>query len=100
MLFAFINMDDDNMRHVREEIRTEHRAYLKKAADRVAFAGPLLSDDGSDITGSLLVLEFPDRAQAQAWIDQEPYTREGLYRSMDLQVFSNLWPQKAGFPNE
>ena len=28
----------------------------------------------------------------------DPFTRGGLYASIQIQAFINLWPQKAGFP--
>ena len=79
-------------------MRPEHRAYLAAAAERIAFAGPLLSDDGAAMVGSLLVMDFPDREAARAWLAAEPFTRAGLYASTSLLAFNNLWPQKTGFP--
>jgi len=28
----------------------------------------------------------------------EPFTRAGLYDSVEIHAFVNLWPQHAGFP--
>ena len=47
--------------------------------------------------GSLLVIDFPDRAGAEAWLAQEPFHRSGLYGSVQIHAFSNLWPQRIGF---
>ena len=44
----------------------------------MAFAGPLLDDAGA-MAGSLLVIDFADRAAALAWLAAEPFTRAGVY---------------------
>lgn len=98
MLFAFLLIDKPDHAALRQRVRPEHKAYLAGVADRMAFAGPLTHDDGQTMLGSLLVLDFPDREAAHAWLAQEPFTRAGLYASTTIHAFVNLWPQKAGFP--
>ena len=49
--------------------------------------------------GSLLVIDFADRAAALAWQRDEPFTRAGLYATSQVHAFRNLWPQKTGFPD-
>ena len=96
MLFAFMLFDAPGMAARRLEIRPVHKAYLAAVAERIAFAGPLLDDAGA-MTGSLLVIDFADRAAALAWLDAEPFTRAGVYGSRQVMAFRNLWPQKTGF---
>jgi len=88
--------DAPGMAARRLEIRPEHKAYLAAVAERIAFAGPLLDDAGA-MTGSLLVIDFADRAAALAWLEAEPFTRAGVYGSRQVMAFRNLWPQKTGF---
>jgi uncharacterized protein YciI len=83
---------------LRQRLRPEHKAYLAAVAERIAFAGPLTQDDGVTMIGSLLAIEFESRPAALAWLSDEPFTRAGLYASTEVQVFVNLWPQRAGFP--
>ena len=97
MLFAFMLFDAPGMAARRLEVRPEHKAYLAAVAERIAFAGPLLDDAGA-MTGSLLVIDFADRAAALAWLAAEPFTRAGVYGSSEVMAFRNLWPQKTGFP--
>ena len=99
MLFAFINWDRDGAGDLRTELRPVHREYLGGVADRIAFAGPLLADDGQTVQGSLLVLDFPTREDAEAWLDGEPYTGAGVYSTTTIHLFENRWPQRAGFPD-
>lgn len=98
MLFAFILIDKPDHGALRQRVRPEHKAYLGAVAERIAFAGPLTHDDGQTMLGSLLVIDFPSREAAHAWLADEPFTKAGLYASTTIHAFVNLWPQKAGFP--
>lgn len=98
MLYSFVLIDKPEALDLRNRVRPEHKAYLAEVADRIAFAGPLLDDDGATMVGSLLAIDFPTRGAAQAWLAGEPFTRAGLYASSSVLAFCNLWPQKTGFP--
>ena len=98
MLYALVLTDKPESAALRASVRPEHKAYLAQVADRIAFAGPLLDDDGLTMLGSLLVIDFPDRSTALAWLAQEPFTSAGLYATTQVHAFRNLWPQRAGFP--
>lgn len=98
MIFMIRLLDKPQAADLRDRVRPEHKAYLAKAADRLAFGGPLVADDGKTMVGSLLAIDFDDREAAQAWLADEPFTRAGLYASTEVLAFVNLWPQKAGFP--
>ncbi|GAA5237128.1 YciI family protein [Verticiella sediminum] len=98
MIFAFHLIDRPDAGDLRLCVRPEHKAYLALVAERIAFAGPLTADDGQTMLGSLLVIDFEDRAAAMQWIAEEPFTKAGLYQTVSILPFTNLWPQKAGFP--
>jgi uncharacterized protein YciI len=98
MLFTFILIDKPDHGVLRQRVRPEHKAYLGQVAERMAFAGPFVHDDGQTMLGSLLVIDFPTRDAAHAWLAEEPFTKAGLYASTTIHAFVNLWPQKAGFP--
>jgi uncharacterized protein YciI len=98
MLYTFMLLDRPDSAGTRARVMAEHRAYLASTADRIAFAGPLLGDDGTTMVGSLLVIDFADRASAEAWQRDEPFTRAGVYASSQVHAFKNRWPQKVGFP--
>jgi uncharacterized protein len=99
MLYVFTLTDKPDSAALRTRVRPEHKAYLAQVAERIAFAGPLISDDGQAMLGSLLVIDFIDRAAALAWLAQEPFTRAGLYAASQVHGFRNLWPQRTGFPD-
>lgn len=98
MIHVFHLLDRPNSADVRARIRPDHKAYLAQVAERIAFAGPLLSADGERMVGSLLAIDFVDRAAASAWLAEEPFNVAGLYGAVEIHSFQNLWPQRAGFP--
>jgi uncharacterized protein YciI len=98
MIHTFFLLDKPGRSELRQRMRPEHKAYLAAVADRIAFAGPLVADDGQTMIGSLLAIDFDSREAAQAWLAEEPFTRAGVYASSSIHAFVNLWPQKAGFP--
>jgi uncharacterized protein YciI len=98
MIFALHLLDKPGSAELRQQVRPEHKAYLARVADRIAFAGPLLHDDGQTMLGSLLVIDFASRDAVMAWLADEPFTQAGLYADVRIHAFANLWPQRAGFP--
>ena len=98
MIFAILLMDRPGTAELRVQVRPEHRAYLGKLANQMAFAGPLSSEDGKTTVGSLLVMEFSNRADVDAWLEDEPFTKAGVYEKPIIHVFNNGWQQKVGFP--
>ncbi|UUZ70508.1 YciI family protein [Polaromonas sp. P2-4] len=97
MIYVLTLIDKPDSLPLRQRMRPEHKAYLGAMADRIAFAGPLTSDDGQTMIGSLLAIDFESRDAAHAWLASEPFTRAGLYATTSVHAFVNLWPQKAGF---
>jgi uncharacterized protein len=98
MLYVFHLLDRADAGALRLAKRPEHKEYLGRVADKIAFAGPLLGDDGKTMLGSLLVIDFDSREAAEKWRADEPFTKAGIYEKVSVVAFENLWPQKAGFP--
>lgn len=98
MIYLFRLLDRPDGADLRQRVRPEHKAYLARVADRIAFAGPLTHDDGVTMMGSVLAIDFDSREAARQWLADEPFTRAGLYASVEIHAFVNLWPQKTGFP--
>ena len=98
MLFVFHLLDRPGMQELRQQVRPVHKDYLAKVALQIAFAGPLLAEDSKTMCGSLLVIDFPSLADAKLWLRGEPFTQAGIYEDISVHAFTNLWPQKIGFP--
>lgn len=88
MRVALIAKDKPGYLNVRVENRPAHVEYLK-ANSIVEQAGPLL-DDAGDMCGSLIILEVEDMAQAQAFVDGDPYGKADLFESVKLIAWNRV----------
>jgi uncharacterized protein len=98
LLFALHLLDKPDAAELRQRVRPEHKVYLALVADRIAFAGPLLRDDGQTMVGSLLVIDFASRDEVMAWLADEPFHPRRAVCRVQIHAFVNLWPQRCGFP--
>ncbi|WP_171212150.1 YciI family protein [Ruegeria sp. HKCCA5426] len=87
MLIALIARDKDGALQTRLGNRAAHLGYIEETGV-VAQAGPLL--DGDAMIGSLIILEVEDMAAAQAWADNDPYAKAGLFQSVDLIAWKKV----------
>lgn len=88
MLVALMAHDKPGGLDLRLATRDAHRAYLA-ASPEVAQAGPLLDEAGRMI-GSLLILDVPDMAEAEAWAAKDPYAEAGLFTSLSLTQWNRV----------
>lgn len=93
MLFALYCKDKAESSDVRARHRSDHVSFLKHWGDAVSLAGPLLSDDGETMIGSLILLEVPDRATAERFISEDPYGHAQLFESVTLHPFKQVLRQ-------
>lgn len=99
MLYVIHMLDKNATETIRAHELLSHKAYLAAKSEHIAFAGPLLSDDGTTPVGSLLVIDFASRQEAVQWLANEPFTQAGVFAVTAVHAFNNLWPQKTGFPS-
>ena len=93
MFYAILCTDKPDHQQLRADNRPAHLAYLEAHAEQILIAGPLPTEDGSAVTGSLLVLDFPDRAAAEAFAEQDPYAQAGLFESVSIKPFRKVMPK-------
>lgn len=96
MLFAFYLLDKPGASEQRLELRPAQYEHLGKVEDRMVTGGPLLADDGETMIGSLLVIDFPDRAAAEAWLADAPFTNGGVYGDATVLAYKQNWPRASG----
>jgi len=79
-----------------------HTKFLDGYAKETWYSGPLFTDDNKNAIGSLRLIEFPDRAAANTYINADPYTKAGIFQSIPierwkpgLKVRQRDYPRKA-----
>lgn len=82
MLWAVYCKDKANTAETRKTFMDVHRTYLAGQEPKIFFSGPLQSDDATSAHGSLYVLNVKDRAAAQAFVDNEPFYKAGVFESV------------------
>lgn len=92
MHFVIYCLDKPDHAHVRADNRPTHVEYLKASAGKIVCAGPMLSEDGEGMIGSTLVMEFADRAEADAWAANDPYAKAGLFESVSIRPWKKVFP--------
>jgi len=99
MLYAIISQDVDNSLPLRKQARPAHleRVEVLKSEGRLILAGPHPAVDSDDpgeagFTGSLIVAEFASLVAAQAWADDDPYVKTGVYQTFTVKPFKQVLP--------
>ena len=88
MFYALMAWDKPGALELRMENRPDHLAYLKETGV-VRQAGPFLDADGNPC-GSLIVLDVPDMVAAQAWADNDPYAKAGLFETVRIAPWNRV----------
>jgi uncharacterized protein YciI len=57
--------------------------------------GTAILDDAGRMIGSMMVLDFPGRAELEAWLAREPYVTGDVWREIDVQP-CRVGPSFAG----
>jgi len=64
-----------------------HLRWIESMLGHIALAGPMYSDDGSQMTGSLYIFRTTSREQARAWLESDPYFAAGFWATIEYRPF-------------
>ena len=99
MLYVLIGEDVPGTLDKRLAARPEHVARLQalQADGRLILAGPCPAIDSPDpgpagFSGSLIVAEFDSLASAEAWAQDDPYVRHGVFVRTTVRPFRKTLP--------
>ena len=99
MLYAIIASDAPESLDKRLATRPAHLARLEqlKNEGRLVLAGPHPAIDSNDpgsagFSGSLIVAEFDSLASAEAWAQDDPYVRNGVFVRTTVRPFRKTLP--------
>ena len=84
MQFLIKAYDGEGMLEKRMEVRPRHLEGMKALGKQIICAGGLLDDEGK-MKGSVLIVDFPDRAAVNAYLDHETYVVEGVWQKIEVE---------------
>jgi hypothetical protein len=89
-LFAVHALDKADALPRRLEHYTAHRSFIETDQTHgvsVLISGPLQSDDGDTMIGSLFVIEAPGRAEVEVFTNTDPFTVHGVWGVVTITRF-------------
>jgi uncharacterized protein YciI len=89
-LFAIHALDNPDILTLRLEHYAAHRAYIETAETggvHVVLSGPLQSDDGESMIGSLFIVEAESRERVAAFTDSDPFRIFGVWGPVTISRF-------------
>lgn len=99
MLYAIIWEDSDDSLSLRLSVRAAHLKRVNQLLDegRLVLGGPFPALEAMDpgpagFTGSLIVADFPSLADAEQWINDDPYTDIGVIKDLMVKPFIQVVP--------
>jgi uncharacterized protein YciI len=93
-MYAIVCFDRPDSAALRDEHRAAHQDFLKKHSSRVVFGGPLKNTPDGASTGALIVVNCATREEAEALIGADPFYRGGVYESVAVRAFKQVFPPK------
>ena len=88
MRIALITRDKAGAVQTRLDNRDAHLAYIEETGV-VEMAGPLIDADGT-MTGSLIIMNVENMTAAQAWAENDPYAKAGLFEKVRLEEWKKV----------
>ncbi|WP_119679305.1 YciI family protein [Indioceanicola profundi] len=92
MAFIIECLDKPGSLDIRLSTRPAHLAYIEARIDKVVVAGPIFAEDGSTPIGSLLIMNFDSKADAEAFAAEDPYAKAGLFASVTIRPWRKVFP--------
>ena len=93
MLYVLFCEDKPDSQALRMATREAHLSYIATRAAMIRIAGPMLSDDGERMLGSLFIVEAEDAQAIQALHASDPYTQAGLWGNVLIRPFRQVVPK-------
>ncbi|MGA9698210.1 MAG: YciI family protein, partial [Acinetobacter sp.] len=90
--------DNEGTVEKRLATRPQHLERLQKLNDegRLIVAGAMPKDPTNPqagFYGSTIIVDFESREALDAWLQEEPFLKEGVYSHIDVKPFNKAFPQ-------
>ena len=95
--FVMIGWDGSDGAKRRDQHRKQHLACVGDLdrEGRIILAGPIRSEDGEKSIGAVIVFEAANLAEAREIIDRDPYVVGGVYESLTVSPFKQVFPEPS-----
>ena len=90
MLFAIHAVDRAGALPTRLANYEAHKALLSDTSRfgvKIVMSGPLVSDDGQTMIGSLFLIESPSRSEVEAFNRADPFAAAGIWDKVTITGF-------------
>ena len=92
MQFIVKAYDGEGMLERRMAVRPRHLEGMAQLGAHVICAGGLLDEEGK-MKGSALILDFPSRAELDAYLAEEPYVKEHVWDRIEIDRMNVVTPK-------
>jgi uncharacterized protein YciI len=93
-MYAIVCFDRPDSSALRDRHRADHQKFLGENSKKIVFGGPLKSTPEGPSTGALIVVNCATREEAEALIGADPFYRGGVYESVAVRAFKQVFPPK------
>ena len=87
MQFVIKALDGEGLLEKRMEVRPRHLEGMDNIKEHIICAGGLLDEEGK-MKGSVLILDYPDRAALDAYLASEPYAQEHVWEKIVVETMN------------
>ena len=96
--FVLTCTDREGTLEKRLATRPQHLERLQKLDDegRLVVAGAMPKDPSNPqagFYGSTIIVDFDSREALDAWLQDEPFLKEGVYSHIDVKPFNKAFPK-------
>ena len=84
MPYVIVTKDKPDSLDLRTSVRGVHLEYLVANKDKLLAAGAKTEDDGTGGHGGVIILDTDIRAEAESFIENDPFAKAGLFESIEV----------------
>jgi uncharacterized protein YciI len=88
MLYVMFCIDRPGAEEKRKQALPGHIEYLATDPIKIVMSGPLVSDDGAKIIGSLFLLDAANRAEIEKFQSADPLYNAGIWEMVEVRAFN------------
>ena len=93
--WAIYCWDKPGMAAARRTRVAEQTSYVENFGELVIGYGHFVSDDGGETLGTSFFMQLDDRAAVDKFVADEPMSRAGVYRRLEIHRWSNSFQKRA-----